>query len=65
MNTQLLLEEKHNILKNKLLGNMKRKRVLELEIIKQCEQLKKIEISMEKNSHECSQGKIGSCLKDG
>jgi len=65
MNTQLLLEEKHNALKNELLGNMKRKRVLELEIIKQCEQLKKIEISMEKNSHEGSQGKIDLRLKDG
>ena len=65
MNTQLLLEEKHNVLKNELLGNMKRKRVLELEIIKQCGQLKRIEISMEKNSHECSQGKIDLRLKDG
>ena len=65
LNIQLLLEEKHNILKNKLLGNVERKRVLELEIIKQCEQLKKVEISMEKNSNECGQGKIDSRLKDG
>jgi hypothetical protein len=64
MDTQLLLEEKHNIPKNRLLGNMKRKRVLELEIIKQCEQLKRIEMSMEKNSHDCGQGRIGSSLKD-
>lgn len=65
MNTQLLLEEKHDILKNKLLGNMKRKRVLELEITKQCEQLKRIETSMEKNSRDCGQDRIGSRLKDG
>ena len=65
MNTQLMLEEKHNILKNKLLGNMKKKRVLELEITKQYEQLKRIEISMEKNSRDCSQGRTGSRLKDG
>jgi hypothetical protein len=51
MNTQLLIEEKHNILKNRLLGNLKKKRVLELEITRQFEQLKRIEISMEKNSH--------------
>jgi hypothetical protein len=51
MNTQLPLEEKHDILKNKLLDNMKRKQVLELEITKQYEQLKRIETSMEKNSH--------------
>jgi hypothetical protein len=50
MNTQLPLEEKRDILKNKLLDNMKRKRVLELEITKQYEQLKRIETSMEKNS---------------
>jgi hypothetical protein len=48
MNTHLLLEEKHDILKNKLLCNMKRKRVLELEITKQYEQLKRIETSLEK-----------------
>jgi hypothetical protein len=65
MNTQLLFEEKHNIPKNKLLGNMKRKRVLELEITKQYEQLKRIEIPVEKNSHDCGQGRIGSRLKDG
>lgn len=64
MNTQPLLEEKHNILKNKLLRNVEMKRVLELEITRQYDQLKRIEISMEKNSHDCSQGKVGSCLKD-
>jgi len=50
MSTQLLLEEKHDILKNKLLCNMERKRVLELEITKQYEQLKRIETSLEKNT---------------
>ena len=52
MNTQLLLEEKHVLLKNELSGNLKRKHVLELEISRQFEQLKRIEVSMEKNSHE-------------
>jgi len=65
MNTQLLLEEKHDILKNRLLGNLKRKRVLELEITKQYDQLKRIETSMEKNSRDCGQGRKGSRLKDG
>ena len=65
MNTHLLLEEKHDIIKNKLLCNMKRKRVLELEIINQYEQLKRIETSLEKNPHDCGQGRIGSRLNDG
>ena len=52
MNTQLLLKEKHALLTNELCGNLKRKHVLELEISKQFEQLKRLEISMEKNSHE-------------
>jgi hypothetical protein len=64
MNTQLLLEEKRNILENRLLSNMKRKRVLELEITRQCEQLKRIEISMEKNSHVRTLEKTGISLKD-
>ena len=54
MNTQLLIEEKHNMLKNKLPGNLEKKRILELEITRQYEQLKKIEISIEKNSHVCT-----------
>jgi hypothetical protein len=44
MNTQLPTEEKHNIVKNELLGNLKKKSVLELEITRQCKQLKRIEI---------------------
>ena len=52
MNTQLLVEEKHTLLKNELSGNLKRKYILELEISKQFEQLKRIEILMEKNSQE-------------
>jgi hypothetical protein len=51
MKTQLMLKEKHDVLKNRLLSNMKKKRVLEREITRECEQLKKIEISMEKNLH--------------
>jgi hypothetical protein len=57
MNTQLLIEEKHNILKNRLSNNLKKKQVLELEITRQFEQLKRIEISMEKISNEDSRGK--------
>jgi hypothetical protein len=51
MDTQLLLKEEHALLTNELSGNLKRKHVLELEISKQFEQLKRLEISMEKNSH--------------
>jgi hypothetical protein len=57
MNTQLLIEEKHNILKNRLSNNLKKKQVLELEITRQFEQLKRIEISIEKISNEDSRGK--------
>jgi hypothetical protein len=57
------MEEEHDILKNRLLGDLNKKRVLELEITRRFEQLKKIEISMEKNSHESGQGKIGSRFK--
>jgi hypothetical protein len=64
MDTQLLIEEKHAILKNKLLGNMKKKRVLELEITRQCDQLKRIEILMEKSSHIPTLEKTITCSKD-
>jgi hypothetical protein len=52
MNTQLLLEKEHSVLKNRLVGSLKKKHVLELEIAKQFEQLKKIEISIERNLHD-------------
>jgi hypothetical protein len=50
MNTQLLLEEKHALLKNELGYNLQKKHALELEISKQFEQLKRIEISLEKRA---------------
>jgi hypothetical protein len=51
MNTRLLLEEKQVLLENELDRNLKKKLALELEINKQFEQLKRIEISIEKGSH--------------
>jgi hypothetical protein len=49
MNTQLLLEKKHAALKNELSGNLHRKHSLELKINEQFEQLKRIEISLERH----------------
>jgi hypothetical protein len=63
MDAQLLIKEKHDILKNELLSNMKKKRVLELEITRQCDRLKRIEILMEKNSHTRNSEKTGISLK--
>jgi hypothetical protein len=40
-----LLEEEHAVLKDRLSRNLKRKHALELEINRQYEQLKKLEIS--------------------
>ncbi|GEM_PF-1893776 len=51
MNTQLLLEEKHVFLKNEFGGKLQKKRVLELEITRQFEELKKLEVSLEKRAH--------------
>jgi hypothetical protein len=50
MNTQLLLEEKHVLLKNELEERLHEKHVLELEINRQFEELKKLEISLEKSA---------------
>ena len=44
----LLLEEKHALLKNELCGNLRKKLALELRIGKQFEELKKLEITLEK-----------------
>ena len=52
MNTELLLEGERAKLENELKGNLKKKQVLELEINKQFEQLKSLEIAMEKSIHE-------------
>lgn len=48
MNIQLILEEKHNLLKNGLNKNLQKKHALELQISQQFEELKKLEISLEK-----------------
>jgi hypothetical protein len=51
MNTQLLLEEKHVLLKNELGEKLQKKHSLELEITRQFEELKRLEISLEKRAH--------------
>ena len=51
MKTQLLLEEKHVLLKDELGEKLQKKRALELEITKQFEELKRLEISLEKCAH--------------
>ncbi len=50
MNMQLLPEEKHVLLKNELVEKLRKKHVLELEITKQFEELKRVEISLEKRA---------------
>jgi hypothetical protein len=51
MNPQSLLEEKHVLLKSKLGEKLQKKHALELEITKQFEELKKLEIYLEKCSY--------------
>jgi len=51
MSTQLLLEERHVVLKNEINEKLQKKRALELEITKQFEELKRVEISLEKRAH--------------
>ena len=48
----MLLKEKHDLLKNDLSENLQRKRVLELKISRQFEDLKRLEISMEKRARK-------------
>jgi len=48
MDALLRLEEKHDLLKNGLAESLQKKRVLELQISQQFEELKKLEISLEK-----------------
>ena len=50
MNTQLLLEEKHAVLKNELSENLQKKHSLELKINEQFQQLKRMEISLERHA---------------
>ena len=49
MNNLPMLEEKHALLKNELSWNLQKKLALELRIGKQFEELKKLEITLEKN----------------
>jgi hypothetical protein len=51
MNAQLALEEKHDLLKNGLNENLQKKHALELQISQQFEELKELEISLEKRAH--------------
>src|SRR4030067_3169646 len=46
-----LLEEKHVLLKNELDEKLQKEHALELEITKQFEELKRVEISLEKRAH--------------
>lgn len=48
MNTQLLLEEKHVLLKNELDEKLQKKHALELEISNQYQELKRLETSLER-----------------
>jgi hypothetical protein len=50
MNPQLLLEEKRAVLKNELSENLQKKHILELKINEQFEQLKRMEISLERRA---------------
>jgi hypothetical protein len=52
MSTQLLLEEKHVLLKNEIGEKLQKKHALELEITNQSEELKRLEISLEKRALE-------------
>jgi len=51
MDTQVLIEEKHVLLKNGLGEKLQKKHALELEITKEFEELKRLEISLEKRAH--------------
>jgi hypothetical protein len=51
MNTQLLLHERHVLLKGELDEKLQKKHALELEISMQFEELKRLEISLEKQVH--------------
>lgn len=50
MNMQLLPEEKHVLLKNELAEKLRKKHALELEITEQYEELKRVEILLEKRA---------------
>jgi hypothetical protein len=57
MNAQLPLEEKHDLLKSGLDENLQKKHALELRISEQFEELKRLEISLEKCARATITGK--------
>jgi hypothetical protein len=48
MNAQVQLEKKHDLLRNGLAESLRKKTALELQITQQFEELKELEISLEK-----------------
>lgn len=52
VNTQLPLERKHVLLKGELEEKLQEKHALELEISKQFQELKRLEVSLEKSVHK-------------
>lgn len=57
MTPQMLLKKKHVLLKNELSENLQKKHDLELRITEQFEELKKLEIALEKSeTHDSSAG---------
>jgi predicted HAD superfamily hydrolase len=60
MDAQWLFEEKRALLKNELSDNLQKKLALELKISKQFEQLKRLEVSMEKTSIYCNRKEQGA-----
>jgi len=51
MNAQILVEEKHVLLKTKLDENLRKKQALESKINRQFKELKKLEILLEKSAY--------------
>ncbi len=64
MSRQALLEEKHVLLKNELGENLQKKHALELEITKQFEELKRLEISLEKRAHSSPRYNLGALMPE-
>jgi hypothetical protein len=52
MNAQLSLEKRHDLLQNRLHENLQKKYTLELRINQEFEELKRLEISLEKHSEQ-------------
>jgi hypothetical protein len=52
MNAQLFLEKSHYLLQNRLHENLQKKHALELRINQEFEELKRLEISLEKHAEQ-------------